>query len=185
MELKSVASSTSITELIARRSLRTRDPSPPPLATQSAMARVGRAATGGVPRVNAQWLERGASALVFVAAASSALRMALQRPIRRELQSHPVVGGIAMLLVLSVVAVGSYLAVQSAMWRRVLCAVVVAGWLLFWFHARIAYGRRRGWPPGSLGFTASMQAIEDPDFYAKATAAFGPVFKMQQAHRPC
>ncbi len=53
-----------------------------------------------------------------------------------------------------------------------------------WWRARPSYGRNRGWPPGSLGIGASLDAIGDRRYYSDQAALHGPVFKMSQFGRP-
>jgi len=61
---------------------------------------------------------------------------------------------------------------------------VVAIWALLAWRAAPTFGRRRGWPPGSLGLRPSLRAIVDREFYAAEGRRFGPVFKMAQFHQP-
>ena len=61
---------------------------------------------------------------------------------------------------------------RSRRWRR-----------LAW-RARPGYGASRGWPPGSLGLAASLDAIGDRHYYRDQAARHGPVFKTSQFGRP-
>ncbi len=128
--------------------------------------------------------EQLATVLVLLGAAVPAGRALTSRPIVRELRTHSVLGAVAILVALVGIGFVGWLMVRSVVWSRTVVAVVLAVWLLLWLHARVAFGRGRGLPPGSLGITTSLLAIDDPMFYASAAAVHGPVFKMQQIHRP-
>lgn len=56
--------------------------------------------------------------------------------------------------------------------------------IVFYWRGRPSYGRSTGLPKGSLAFSQSLLAIVDPDYYLKAAARYGPVFKMTQFHQP-
>jgi cytochrome P450 len=119
-------------------------------------------------------------ALFFI----GALRIALKPPFRRDLSTLP-------LLRLWLV-VGGLLGVAAGIWilsRAVIllhavavACLVTSGWL--WWRARPSYGRSRGWPRGSLGIGASIDAIDRRDYYLEQAARHGPVFKMSQFGRP-
>lgn len=55
---------------------------------------------------------------------------------------------------------------------------VVSAW-----RARPGLGRTRQWPPGSLSFTGSVEAIVQRDHYARQFKRHGAVFKMAQFHQ--
>ena len=121
---------------------------------------------------------------VLAVAALPAGRVLLTAPIRRELRAHPLlatilVGGAALALTLI-----AWAAFRSDPFRRVVVALAGLGALLALLRARPGYGRSRGLPPGSLGLATSLDAIDDPGFYAKAADRWGPIFKMSQIHRP-
>ncbi len=124
------------------------------------------------------------SAVILTAALVPALRVLAKAPVRRESRSRPlaaatlVIGGGAGAVVLGLIG----LRVDGAF--PVLAAGVGALALAAWVRARPGYGRSRGLPPGSLGVGASLDAISDEDFYARAARRWGPVFKMAQFHRP-
>lgn len=65
-----------------------------------------------------------------------------------------------------------------------LAALVLAGWAWRIWRARPAAGRRRGLPPGSLGFRSSIRALADYGFYHGEAARWGPIFKTSQYERP-
>jgi hypothetical protein len=63
-------------------------------------------------------------------------------------------------------------------------AASLAGMAWLWWRARPTYGRSRGWPAGSLGIGASLDAIDNRDYYLEQAARHGPIFKMSQFGRP-
>lgn len=117
-------------------------------------------------------------AAIFVA------RVLAKRPIRREVKAHPLVAVIALLVVVAVAAVGVIVARQSAIGRHLVVGMVGLAAIVAIVRAHPHFGRRRGLPPGSLGLATSLDAIDDPDFYARAARTWGPVFKMSQVHQP-
>jgi cytochrome P450 len=129
-------------------------------------------------------VESVATVGVWVAAGIPAVRVFWSRPIRREAQVHPGLAALAAAAMLAALGLAGWLIMREPLWSRLLTGLLLLGWLMLWLHARVAYGQRRGLPPGSLGLTTSLAAIDDPSFYAGAAAAHGPVFKMQQVHRP-
>jgi cytochrome P450 len=129
-------------------------------------------------------LEAVLCAAVLVVCAIPVLRVAVKRPLRRELRAHPAIGAAAISLGIVVVTVCAWLARDSIVARRMLVTGAVLAAILAWRQARPSSGGRRGWPPGSLGLATSLDAIDDPDFYARAAERYGPVFKMRQVHRP-
>lgn len=125
-----------------------------------------------------------AELVVLAVALGQVLRIAVKAPIRRELASAPWVavavgvGGIAS------AGVGIWAAIR---WPGLVhLAAIAAVWLLAvgWWRARPDYGRRRGWPPGSLGIRASVDAVGDRNYYRDQARLHGPVFKMSQFGRP-
>lgn len=89
---------------------------------------------------------------------------------------------LAVIVAWSAAAVGLALARPAAL--APLAALVLAGWVWRTWRARPAAGRRKGWPPGSLGLRASLRALADYDFYHDQAARWGSVFKTSQYHRP-
>jgi cytochrome P450 family 26 subfamily A len=72
-------------------------------------------------------------------------------------------------------------------WPWIVHLLVTAAGLLAsaaWWRARPGYGRRRRWPPGSLGIGQSLDAIDQRRFYSEQAKRFGPLFKMSQFGRP-
>ena len=116
----------------------------------------------------------------MIAAAVPVARVTSRHPVRREFRAHPVLGTLAALGVVAAVAVGLWLFIQSPGTRRAMVIVVAVGAVVAWIHARPSYGTRRGLPPGSLGLLTSLEAVDDPAFYARTAARHGPVFKMRQ-----
>ena len=125
-----------------------------------------------------------ASAIVMVATVVPVARVLLRHPIRREFRSHPVLGTLAVIGTIAVLGVGLRLYGESPGVRRGIVVVAAVGALVAWIHARPSYGIRRGLPPGSLGLATSLDAVDDPAFYARSASRHGPVFKMRQVHRP-
>lgn len=124
------------------------------------------------------------SILALGAAAVAAVRVLAKEPVYREACGRPIATA-----VLAMAAVAAAMAIAEACRRvdgvlPVLAAVAGVLAVLAWIRARPGYGRSRGMPPGSLGVGASLDAISDPTFYARAARRWGPVFKMAQFHRP-
>lgn len=123
-------------------------------------------------------VERVAWVLLLV----PALRVALRRPVIRECREHPRRAVIGMLLAAAGIALIAW-SIQERSWARL--ALLAMLWLLVawsWLHAQPWWGRHL--PPGSLGLLTSLDALEQPDWYAMAVQRWGPVFKMSQFHRP-
>lgn len=137
-----------------------------------------------VPRHLEQYLETWLEGAVVALAAVPVARVLFKRPIRRELGAHPAVAVALIGAALIVLALCTWLALSSDLARRIVVALVAAGALVAFVHARPGFGRSRGLPPGSLGLATSLDAIDDPAFYAQAAARWGPVFKMRQMHQP-
>ncbi|MBL8982680.1 MAG: cytochrome P450 [Gemmatimonadetes bacterium] len=116
--------------------------------------------------------------------AAGGLRLALKPPFRRDLAALPALG---VALALAGLVVGA-LAVTVFVWQpwtlHVAAALVILAGAFLWWRGRPSYGRVWGWPPGSLGIGASLDAIDDKWFYRDQAAQFGPVFKMSQFGRP-
>ena len=125
-----------------------------------------------------------AELVVLAVGLGMVLRIGLTTPVRRELASAPWVrlavgvGGVAL------AGVGIWAAIR---WPELvhLLAIATAGLLAFaWWRARPGFGRRRGWPPGSLGIRASVDAVGDRNYYRDQARLHGPVFKMSQFGQP-
>jgi cytochrome P450 len=75
-----------------------------------------------------------------------------------------------------------------ASWYPVALHVVSAAFLLafavFAWRGRVAFGKARGLPPGSLALGASISAIANRNFYLQQARQHGPVFKMAQFNQP-
>ncbi len=126
------------------------------------------------------WLE----AAVVLVAAVLAGRVALRPPIRREFRAHRPLG-IALLAGAAVLGAALIWAgSRSDSVRHLLVAALGAAVVFFWWRARPSYGQARGLPPGSLGLATSLDAVNDPDFYSRSAARWGPVFKTSQIHQP-
>ena len=100
------------------------------------------------------------------------------------MSTEAMIGGSATLGAGAGVAAIAWSAASSP---AVLCAATVVSLVVAaaaYVRARPTYGARRHLPPGSLGLSASLDAISEEDFYARAARRWGPVFKMSQFHRP-
>ncbi len=129
----------------------------------------------------AEWM---VSVAVLVSGAVPAVRIAFKRPVRREVRAHPWLGTAAVVVGLVILVAIAWLTQESAAARRTVTALVALAVLVAWIHARPSSGKGRGQPPGSMGLAASLDAIDDPSFYARESARHGPVFKMRQVHQP-
>ena len=114
----------------------------------------------------------------------SALRLLVRQPVRRELRAHPGRAAVTGLAIGLFAANARWLMHTVPLARYALLAVLVLILLFLWIRARPGYGVSRGLPPGSLGVSESLDALDDEEFYANAASRFGPVFKMSQFHRP-
>ncbi len=112
------------------------------------------------------------------------VRIAVKQPIRRELAAAPTVAlGLGVgAVVLAVLGIWS--AIRWPWLVQVAAAGAAVLMVAAWWRARPGYGRRRGWPPGSLGIRASIDGISDRNFYRDQARLHGPVFKMSQFGRP-
>jgi cytochrome P450 len=121
---------------------------------------------------------------IVVIGAVLGLRLALKPPFRRDLAALPalrrwlVMGGLAFS------ATGAWLMVRVPLLLHLTALFVLTAMVGLWWRARPSYGRRKRWPPGSLGIGASLDAIDNRDFYLQQAALHGPVFKMSQFGRP-
>lgn len=121
---------------------------------------------------------------VLVAAFVPIARVAMKPAARRELREHPGVAvGAAGVAAAAFGGIG-WLHVHSPEALAALAALAALLAAAAWYRARSTHGARRGWPPGTLGFAASLDALADPDDYARRAREHGPVFKAAQFHRP-
>jgi cytochrome P450 len=124
-----------------------------------------------------------AAVVGFVTLIPAAL-VARRTPVRRELRAQPVLGAVAGVGLLAVLAVAWITRDTVAAALPFVAVLLVALVAFTWWRGRVTYGASRGLPPGSLGFGVSLDAIEHQAFYAQAAARHGPIFKMAQFHRP-
>ncbi|MBL0172143.1 MAG: cytochrome P450 [Gemmatimonadaceae bacterium] len=121
---------------------------------------------------------------LVVVAAGQLVRIGLKPPFRRDMVALPHLalagGGVAILTGMAAVAV----VLRWPVALHVAAVVSLAGWAMAWWRARPSYGQARHWPPGSLGINASLDAIDDRDYYGNQARLHGPVFKMSQFGRP-
>jgi len=106
----------------------------------------------------------------------------LKPAVFRELTARPLLA--LMALACGLMAVWWLLPLVPGRLAAFAIPVIAAVDVLFYLRSRADYGRSRGLPPGSLGLGNSLDAIDDPTFYARAARRWGPVFKMSQFQRP-
>ena len=123
-------------------------------------------------------------AAVIAIATAQIARIALKPPFRRDMADIPVLAIAGGTLALATTALGLWLMRRWPVSVDVAAFASVIGLAATSWRARPDYGRRRGWPPGSLGVGASLDAIDDRDFYLNQARTHGPVFKMSQFGRP-
>lgn len=121
--------------------------------------------------------------LVLGVAAALAVRVLLKAPVRREIRSRPLLLGGALATSFLVLSVAVAQVARVPTLRHGLAMAMAAGIGIAFIRARPGHGTKRGLPPGSLGLTVSLDAIEDTDYYARASARHGHVFKMRQIHQ--
>jgi cytochrome P450 len=134
--------------------------------------------------MNGGTMELALSALVIVAALLPLVRILALRPVRREFAAHKALGAVAAFIALLAVALGVWMVTATPLSRRMTAVLAAVAGIVAWLHARPSLGRRRGLPPGSLGLRTSLEAVDDPSFYARGAATHGKVFKMRQVHQP-
>lgn len=125
-----------------------------------------------------------AEVVVLAIAAALALRIALKPPLLREFRDNPGFGMKVLALPATASLVLLWAANQWPSARHALAAAAIVAMTAAWWRARTAYGHRRRWPPGSLGVSQSLDAIDDRRFYIEQAERYGPVFKMSQFGRP-
>jgi len=121
---------------------------------------------------------------VLALAAIGAGRVLRKPAVASELRSRPAVG---------LGALGAAAALVTALgvgwpgWERLLplaAAAVAVGGVALAIRSHPGFGHSRGLPPGRLAFGDSLDALANPDFYARAAERWGVIFKMAQFHRP-
>ncbi len=120
----------------------------------------------------------------FAVAAFFGVRLALARPIRRDVRAQPLLGAGVAALLLTAGAVSLWLIVRWPTARHFAAAAAAIGMVALWWRARPSYGMSRRWPRGSLGLTQSLDAIDDRRFYLDQAERHGSIFKMSQFGRP-
>jgi cytochrome P450 len=122
--------------------------------------------------------------VVLALAAALAIRLLAKPPVRRDAAAHP---ALALAVGVALATAAAVVAWSSATWplvRHVAAGLAIATMLALAWRARPDHGAARGWPPGSLGLAASLDAIDDRRYYRDQAARHGPVFKMSQFGRP-
>jgi len=121
---------------------------------------------------------------LLLLAAVPMVRVVFKRSVRTEVRNRPLLGATVLGVAIGTIWGGWVLYTNHPAFLPLAVGGAAAANALAWFRARPSAGRRRGLPPGSLGLGASLDAIADPDFYARCATRWGPVFKMAQFHRP-
>lgn len=121
---------------------------------------------------------------VLVVALVPVARVAMKPAARRELREHPGVAVAAAAVAIAAFGGVGWLHVHSPEAFAAVAALAALLAVAAWYRARPTYGALRGWPPGTLGLAASLDALADPDDYARRAREHGPVFKVAQFHRP-
>ena len=112
------------------------------------------------------------------------LRLGLKPPFRRDLAALPVLRAWLALATLVTLVIGVWMLSRFPVLLHVVAVGALVAMASLWWRARPSYGRSRGWPPGSLGLGASLDAVDNRDYYLEQAARHGPVFKMSQFGRP-
>jgi hypothetical protein len=122
--------------------------------------------------------------VVVALAYAGILRIAFKAPFRRDLASFPAMRGWLLGGCLVGTLASVWLLSRLVLLHYLVAAASLAGMAWLWWRARPTYGRSRGWPAGSLGIGASLDAIDNRDYYLEQAARHGPIFKMSQFGRP-
>ena len=123
-------------------------------------------------------------AAVIAVAVVQMARIALKPPFRRDMKDIPLLAVSLGVLALTLTALGLWLMRRWPVIVDIAAVISVVGMAAAWWRARPSFGRQRGWPAGSLAVGASLDAIDDRDFYLDQSKIHGPVFKMSQFGRP-
>lgn len=121
---------------------------------------------------------------IVAVAGVAALRLALKPPFRRDLAALPTLRNWLLIVGLIAVALGIWTLWRFPVLLHVAAFAAAGASAFLWWRARPSYGRTSGWPPGSLGIGASLDAIDNRDYYLEQAARYGPIFKMSQFGRP-
>jgi cytochrome P450 len=112
------------------------------------------------------------------------LRLLAKPSMRMDARAHPALAmALGAVLVVGVAAV-TLAAIAWPLARHAAVVLALATMAGLAWRARPGYGTSRGWPPGSLGLSASLDAVGDRSYYRSQAARHGPVFKMSQFGRP-
>ena len=123
-------------------------------------------------------------AVVVLVAVAQVVRIAVKPPFRRDMAAFPVTAALGWLLAITAAIVGTWMLIRWPALLHAAALVSAVALIAAWWRARPDYGRAAGWPPGSLGIGASLDAINDRTFYLDQARLHGPVFKMSQFGRP-
>src|SRR5688572_13863549 len=121
---------------------------------------------------------------VVVVAFAGTLRVALKPPFRRDLAALPALRAGLVVSGLLAMSMGALVLLRVVVLLHLTALACLTAMAYLWWRARPSYGRVRGWPPGSLGLGASLDAIDQREYYLEQAARHGPVFKMSQFGRP-
>ena len=121
---------------------------------------------------------------IVAAAGAGALRIALKPPFRRDLEALPALRTRLVTAGLIAGPLGIWTLWRFPVLLHVAAFAAASAGAFLWWRARPSYGRSSGWPPGSLGIGASLDAIDNRDYYLEQAVRYGPIFKMSQFGRP-
>ncbi len=122
--------------------------------------------------------------IIVLVAVAQVVRIAVKPPFRRDMAAFPVTAAVGWILAIGGAVVGSWMLIRWPALLHAAALVSVVALIAAWWRARPGYGHAAGWPPGSLGIGASLDAINDRTFYLDQARLHGPVFKMSQFGRP-
>ena len=111
-------------------------------------------------------------------------RLGLKPPFRRDLAALPALRAWLALATLVLLVIGAGMLSRFPVLVHVAAGGALVAMAFLWWRGRPSYGRSWGWPPGSLGLGASLDAVDNRDYYLEQAARHGPVFKMSQFGRP-
>ena len=128
-------------------------------------------------------VELGVVAAVWAVALGQLLRIGW-RPVTRRIARHFPLAAAAGFAATLLAAAAIVWMSGSPVPRRASATVAALGMAAATWRARPSAGRSRGVPPGSLSLGASLDAIDQRDFYERQAERHGPVFKSSQYGQP-
>ncbi|MDH3733585.1 MAG: cytochrome P450 [Gemmatimonadota bacterium] len=121
---------------------------------------------------------------ILALGASLLARVALKPPVVRDFRTYLPWSAVVATAGLAALVLAAWLVVRWPAVRHATAFATLAAIVFARARAGTAYGRRRGWPAGSLGMAESFDAIGDRDYYRERAREYGPVFKTSQFGRP-